>query len=305
MLVRRIARPLLATAFIAEGVDVFRNTKESAAAAEPVLDKGREVLPDNVTQQLPSDAATLIRINAAVQIGGGALLATGKFPRIASLALAGTLVPSKLGSHQFWNESDPVKKKADTKEFLTGVSLLGGLLIAAVDTEGKPSLGWRGRRAASRASDAVAGALPFASSNSAAAEHLNEGWQVAAEKGKGLAHLAQKRGAELAEVAKDRAPDVADAVRERTSHLADIARDRGPVLAEAAKERGSHLVEVARDRAPDVAEAVKERGNHVAEVARDRGPDVADSVKNRSGLLAELARERAAAVAAAAQERRK
>jgi putative oxidoreductase len=27
------------------------------------------------------------------------------------------------------------------------VSMLGGLLIAAVDTEGKPSLGWHARRA--------------------------------------------------------------------------------------------------------------------------------------------------------------
>ncbi|KAA0021087.1 DoxX family protein [Antrihabitans cavernicola] len=283
MLIRRIARPLLATAFVAEGVDVFRNTSESAAAAGPVLDKGREVLPDGVSQQLPSDAATLIRINAAVQIGGGALLAFGKFPRVASLALAGTLVPSKLGSHQFWNETDPDKKKAERKEFLTGVSLLGGLMIAAVDTEGKPSLGWRGRRAASRASSAVVGVLPIGSSNSATADHLSEGWHAAAEKGRDLAAVAQQRGAELAETARDRAPDVADAVRERGSQLADLARDRGP----------------------DLADAVKDRGSHLADVARDRGPDVADAFKNRSGLVAEAARERAAAVAEAARERRR
>ena len=41
------------------------------------------------------------------------------------------------------------------RAFLTDVSLIGGLIIAAVDTEGRPSLGWRGRRAAHRVSEAV------------------------------------------------------------------------------------------------------------------------------------------------------
>jgi hypothetical protein len=44
--------------------------------------------------------------------------------------------------------------------FLTDVSLIGELIIAAVDTEGKPSLGWRGRRAACKVSEAVTAALP-------------------------------------------------------------------------------------------------------------------------------------------------
>jgi hypothetical protein len=43
---------------------------------------------------------------------------------------------------------------------LNDVSLIGGLIIAAVDTEGRPSLGWRGRRAAHKVSEAVTAALP-------------------------------------------------------------------------------------------------------------------------------------------------
>ena len=240
MLIRRIARPLLATTFIAEGVDGLRNTKESAAAAAPVLDKGREVLPDQVSQNIPSNAATVVRINSAVQIGGGALLATGKFPRLAALALAGTLVPTNLGTNAFWNEDDPAQKAQQRREFLTGVSLLGGLLITAVDTEGKPSLGWRGRRAAQRATGAVSSALPIAAaSDNATREHLAQGLHAAAERGKGLASIAAQRGSELADVARERGPVLADAAKEHGAAWAEVARDRGGELAYLAREKAA------------------------------------------------------------------
>ena len=51
---------------------------------------------------LPSDPETLVKINAGVQIGAGALLVLGIFPRVASLALAATLVPTTLAGHRFW-----------------------------------------------------------------------------------------------------------------------------------------------------------------------------------------------------------
>ena len=74
---------------------------------------------------------------------------------LASAALALTVVPGSLGGHTFWTESDPQRKADERRAFLTDISLIGGLIIAAVDTEGKPSLGWRGRRAARKVSEAV------------------------------------------------------------------------------------------------------------------------------------------------------
>ena len=70
------------------------------------------------------------------------------------------MVPGSLGGHTFWNEVDPQRKADERRAFLTDVSLIGGLIIAAVDTEGKPSLGWRGRHAAHKVSEAVTAALP-------------------------------------------------------------------------------------------------------------------------------------------------
>ena len=215
MLIRRVARPMLSAAFIGRGVDALRSPKPAADAARPTLE-GLSKLPDPVGTNVPSNAETVARVNAAVQIGGGLLLASGKLPRLASAALALSVVPGSLGGHMFWNESDPQRKADERRAFLTDVSLIGGLIIAAVDTEGKPSLGWRGRRAAHKVSEAVTAALPVGAATGGAladsplAEKVGHGLQVGAERGREFAHVARERGAELADVARERAPELAE-----------------------------------------------------------------------------------------------
>jgi uncharacterized membrane protein YphA (DoxX/SURF4 family) len=251
MLIRRIARPMLSAVFISRGVDALRSPKPAADAARPALE-GLSKLPDPVGTNVPSNAETVARVNAAVQIGGGLLLATGRLPRVASAVLALTVVPGSLGGHTFWSESDPQRKADERRAFLTDVSLIGGLIIAAVDTEGKPSLGWRGRRAAHKVSEAVSAALPAgaatggALAESALADKVAHGLQIGAERGRELAHVAAERGSELAEVA-----------RERGAEWAEAARERAPELAEAARERSAKLAEVARERAPELADTAR------------------------------------------------
>ena len=144
MIVRRLARPLLAAIFIKGGVDTLLNPEPRIQKATPLLEKAAPSLPE----QVPSEPHQLVKIDAGVKIAAGSLLAINKFPRVASLALAATLVPTTVAGHPFWEKSDPAEKQADQQQFLKNVSILGGLILAAVDTEGKPSLGWRGRRAA-------------------------------------------------------------------------------------------------------------------------------------------------------------
>jgi putative oxidoreductase len=144
VLIRRLARPLLAAIFIKGGVDTLLNPEPRVQKATPLLEKAAPSLPD----QVPTEPHQLVKIDAGVKIGAGVLLAVNKFPRLASLALAGTLVPTTVAGHPFWEKSDPAEKAADQQQFLKNLSILGGLILAAVDTEGKPSLGWRGRRAA-------------------------------------------------------------------------------------------------------------------------------------------------------------
>jgi uncharacterized membrane protein YphA (DoxX/SURF4 family) len=276
MLIRRIARPMLSAVFISRGVDALRSPKPAADAARPTLE-GLSKLPDPVGTNVPSNAETVARVTAAVQIGGGLLLATGKLPRLASAALALSVVPGSLGGHRFWSESDPQRKTDERRAFLTDISLIGGLIIAAADTEGRPSLGWRGRRAAHKVSEAVTAALPVgaaaattggALADSVLAEKVGHGLQIGAERSRELAHVARERGAELADVARERAPVLAEAARERAAELAEVARERGAEWADVAQNLGAEWADVARERAPEYADVARERAGELADTAR-------------------------------------
>src|SRR6187200_3268456 len=229
MLIRRIARPMLSAVFISRGIDALRSPKPAADAARPTIE-GLSKLPDPVGTNVPSNAEAVARVNAGVQIGGGLLLATGKLPRLASAALALSVVPGSLGAHAFWNENDPQRKADERRAFLTDISLIGGLIIAAVDTEGRPSLCWRGRRAARKMSEAVSAALPVGAATGGAladselAEKVGHGLQVGAERGREFAHVARERAPEFAELARKRGADIADVARERGPELAELAR---------------------------------------------------------------------------------
>jgi uncharacterized membrane protein YphA (DoxX/SURF4 family) len=274
MLIRRIARPLLSAVFIGQGVETLRNPKVTAGAAEPTMAALR-TLPDPVATKVPSNPETAARINAAVQVGGGLLLATGKMPRVASAALAFTVIPGSLGAHLFWNETDPERKAQKRRDFLSDLSLLGGLIIASADTAGKPSLGWRSRRAADRISGAVSAALPTGGS---------DGTVLDSELGEKIGDLGEKIGHGLL-VGAERGRELASAAGERSAPLVAVARKRGVELAEVARERGGDLAEIARERGPELAETALKRGSQFADRARARGGEFADtahkSVRNR------------------------
>lgn len=305
MLIRRVARPMLSAVFISRGVEALRSPKPATDATRQTLE-GLSKLPDPVGTNVPSNAETVAKVTAAVQIGGGLLLATGRLPRVASAALALSVVPSSLGGHAFWNEVDPQRKTDERRAFITDISLIGGLIIAAVDTEGKPSLGWRGRRAARKVSEAVASALPAGAAasgsltDSAFAEKVGHGLHVGAERGRELAHVAGERGSEFAEVARDRGGKLAEIARERGGELAEIARERGGEFAELARDRGGDFAERARDRAPALAEVARHRSADWADVARsraelalDRAADLADTAGKEAKRVSKEAKKQA------------
>jgi putative oxidoreductase len=146
-IVRLAARPLLASMFLVGGLDAIRNAGKKVDAAEPVTDRLAPLLRKAIPQ-LPEDPKSLVRINGAAQVAAALMLATGRMPRISSAVLAATLVPTTAAGHRFWEETDPQKKAMQRIHFFKNASMLGGLLLAAVDTEGKPGVAWRARRAA-------------------------------------------------------------------------------------------------------------------------------------------------------------
>lgn len=146
---RTLIRPLLAGTFIAGGIKTFHTPQPVVPAAE------RIGVPIARRFGLPTDPETLVKLNAGVQVGAAALLALGLFPRAAALTLAGSLVPTTIAGHRFWEEREPAKREAQRLQFLKNASILGGLLAAAVDTGGRPSVFWSSRRAAGRAAGSL------------------------------------------------------------------------------------------------------------------------------------------------------
>src|ERR1700742_1783147 len=277
MLIRRIARPLLSAVFIGQGVETLRNPKITLDAAQTAVTT-LQTLPDPVGSKVPSDPETVARINAAVQVGGGLLLATGRLPRFASAALAFTVIPGSLGGHLFWNEPDPERRAEKRRNLLTDLSLLGGLIIASADTAGKPSLGWRGRRAARRLSDKVFAALPLDGSDaslldSELAERIAHGLHTGAERGRELASTAAERGAPLVEAARKRGGELASTAAEKSAPVVKKARKkarkRGAQLAEAVREHGTEWADIAPERGGEFGERAYERGAELAETARE------------------------------------
>jgi putative oxidoreductase len=153
MLVRRIARPLLASSFVYGGIDTLRNPQTRVPGAAPVVDQITEQADKQLPIQLPRDVEQWVKIDAGVKVAAGSLLALGKLPRLSALALSASIVPTTLAGHRFWEHDDPKERFGQIAHFLKNLGLLGGLLLAAVDTEGKPSVGYRARRAAKRAAD--------------------------------------------------------------------------------------------------------------------------------------------------------
>jgi len=146
-----IARPLLAGVFVYGGIDTLRNPASKLPAADPVLE------PVSRATGLPPQQ--LVSVNAGVQVAAGISLALGILPRSAAALLAVSLVPTTLAGHRFWEADDPAAKRGHVIHLLKNAATLGGLVLAATSTGGRPSLPWRARRAAHHLVESASGTL--------------------------------------------------------------------------------------------------------------------------------------------------
>jgi len=142
MLTRRVARPLLASWFVATGLDACRRPEEHVERTRHAWH--RLAARVNGLPEAPSDEVlrTAARAHGAATAIAGLLLALGKTPRFAACTLAALTAPVAV-------LDAPVKggrtTAAQTSEraFVRDLSLIGGALLAGLDTEGRPSVAWR------------------------------------------------------------------------------------------------------------------------------------------------------------------
>lgn len=151
-LVRLLARPALASMFVIGGVNAYRNADKMKSKAEPVTQRLIPMVKRLAPQlSIPEDTTTWVKANAAMHVGAGLLLATGKLPRLSANVLAVSMVPTTLAGHRYWEQTDDHAKANQKVHFFKNVSVIGGLLLAGVDTEGKPGLAWRVKHTAATA----------------------------------------------------------------------------------------------------------------------------------------------------------
>ena len=71
----------------------------------------------------------MVRLNGAAMMLGGAALGLGIKPKLASLVLIGSLVPTTMAGHRFWEEESEQGRRAQETQFLKNLGLMGGLLF--------------------------------------------------------------------------------------------------------------------------------------------------------------------------------
>lgn len=129
---------MLAAPFVADGVDAVRNPDDHVERLETAT-----ASLEQVGLSVPLDPRLLTRVGGAVTVAAGLMLATNRMPRTAALALFLVNVPTTVVNNPVWNARGPEERQRFVQGLLRGAGLAGGLVLAAADREGKPSLGWR------------------------------------------------------------------------------------------------------------------------------------------------------------------
>ena len=151
-LLRAAARTMLAGYFVVNGVKALKDptpyAPDQERFAHMVVPLARKAAPEQVASA--EDAETLARISGGLQVAGGVAMVLGKARRLGAGLIALSMVPQVMG---FSAKGLPAEQKAAARDdLLKNVALLGGAMIAAGDTEGRPGLAWRAQDSAAKLS---------------------------------------------------------------------------------------------------------------------------------------------------------
>lgn len=285
-MIRKLARPMVASVYIADGADTIMNTQAHVEGTKAVLDRTRTILPRKYARQLPKDAETVARAIGATKVGAGSLLALGKAPRISASALALASVPTILARHAFWETQDKEEKVARRQGFLTSIALLGGLFITSADTAGKPGLKWRTEKAAQRANKKIQKALPTKSETEKFTEAAGENAAVLATATKGWL-------SDTAEKATDYVQDNKD---DWKASAADVAETTKKSVAGASVQTQKFFKDNSGDwlsAAQQNAKIAKKKAVKAAAAAQERATDAYAKAEESAGKTAKKASKRA------------
>ncbi len=285
-LLRAAARTMLASYFIASGIKAIRDPDPLVPAAEPVVDKivplAKQYAPDQVAGAIPEDTATLVRVNGALQVAGGLALATGKGRRLGAFLLAGSLIPNTIAKHPFWTQTDPEERAEERNAFLKNVSLLGGVILAARDTEGKPGIAWRAQtgsqRLAKKADKASAKLAKKAGNLTDSGSDLTEEAIAAAAALVGTAVATSRRARKKAGKQLEKAQKAAARQAKDARKAADQAKKDAPKQLKAAQKAAAVRAKELQAAAAEQAKLAKQRAAEQAKAAKKQGKRVKKNI---------------------------
>ena len=116
---RAAGRVALAAMFITGGADAMLAPGGRASKAEEL--------------GVPLDPEVAVRVNGAAMLAAGTAMALGLFPRLAAGVLAGTLVPTTLAGHPYWQLDDPAQRRQQRIHFFKNLGLFGGALLVLAE----------------------------------------------------------------------------------------------------------------------------------------------------------------------------
>lgn len=133
MILRRIARPLLAAPYVYEGA-------KAVLWPGDAVTKWRQKLPED---QVTDDQVHLIaRAHGLANVGLGLTLALGVLPRASAIGLAALAINEAWVGNPFDADAKGLRGER-TEKFIESLGRAGAALIAGADLEGRPGARWR------------------------------------------------------------------------------------------------------------------------------------------------------------------
>ncbi len=230
MLLRHLARPMLASWFVYDGLQAALKPAEHVRAAR----SGVELVEKSAGIEAPlseKQVAVLVRAHGAATAVAGLFLAVGKAPRTAALTLAALTVPLAVVNQPF--TSGEATRAERTRKFVANVGAIGAALIAGADYEGRPGVQWR---------------LEKARHDLALAKQAKQEAVVASAKGAVKDVSASARGA---------AKEASRSTKSAATRAAKEAGRSARRATKAAQEAAQHAAGLAADAVHDAEAAVR------------------------------------------------
>lgn len=266
-MIRKFARPMLASVYVADGVDVVLNSQAHVEGTQAVINRLHTVVPRKYMKKLPEDPQVITQAVGATKVLAGSSLALGKAPRTSATVLAAISVPTIIARHAFWETQDREEKIARRQGFLTSIALLGGLAITSADTAGKPGLKWRADKAAQKASTQIQQALPTKSETKKfgdqASTVANQTASAAKDLAKDLWNEATDAVSEYSQTAQDYLEDNKDDWLALAQKNAILAKKKAVKVAARAQERAAQAYESAEKSTGRSAKRASKKANQL------------------------------------------